>query len=574
MKRTTVLALVLVAVVLAGAVGWIAGKSIKSPAQVAAEAEPPAASRITVPVEERTISSDIIVRGDVRFDLPATITLSDPPAVLGGAAIVTLAPEVDTDLEEGGLALEVSGRPILVLEGELPMFRTMRPGDEGDDVLQLEEGLVRIGFDTGPVDGIFDAATGTAIESWYRSHGYQPVGPSDQEKAELEAAEDGVGAARDAVTAATQALTFAKQPLPQSQVLQMEASVRAAERALEDQVEFAAAADAAAAELVSEATNLLTAVEAARTLADERLAQAEGGTHPDTGLEPTTEELALLVQEATDAAAAVTVAQDDLDQVTADQDLTKRQGEAMVAEATDQLAIAKAQLAEAVAPPNTTAERAMLADANERLADAKADLVELQARTGNTAPRSEIMFLKSLPVRIDRVFVERGDVVTGDVMQVTGSRLAIDTAVAVADSQLVEVGDAVIIEETFMEVSTTGKVSFKAERAGTNEVDPQKVYFEVLADEDIRQLNGVNVKLTIPVETTGGEVLAVPLAALSAAADGTARVQVEHDDLSTTFVEVTTGLSAGGYVQITAGDGELEAGDRVVVGTQPATSDA
>lgn len=574
MKRTTVLALVLAAVVVAGAGGWLAGKSIKSPAQVAAEAEPPVASRITVPIETRTISSDIIIRGDVRFDLPAMVTLSDPPAVLGGAAIVTLAPVEDTDLEEGSLALEVSGRPILVLEGELPMFRTMRPGDEGDDVLQMEEGLVRIGFDPGPVDGIFDASTGSALESWYRSHGYQPVGPSDQELAELDAAEDGVAAAREGVTSASQSLAFAKQPLPQSEVLQMEASVRAAERSLEDQQDLAAADAAAAAVVVADATQAVAAAEAAQVLADDRLAEAEAGTHPDTGLPPTAEELAQLGEEAADAALAVAAAQDALDQATADQDQTKRQGETMVAEATDQLAIAKAQLAEATAPPNTSAERAFLADANERLADARADLAELQARTGNTAPRSEILFLKSLPVRIDRVFVVRGDVVAGDVMQVTGSRLAIDTSIAVNDAQLVEVGDVVEIEESFRDVSTTGKVSLKADRAGTNEVDPQKVYVEILADEDIRELNGMNVKLTIPVETTGGEVMAVPLAALSAGADGTVRVQVEHDDLSTTFVEVRDGLSAGGFVQITPLDGSLQAGDRVVVGTQPATADA
>jgi hypothetical protein len=354
----------------------------------------------------------------------------------------------------------------------------------------------------------------------------------------------------------------------------MQVSVRAAERALQEQKDLAAAADAAATSAVNDAAQQLTAAEAGGVLADQRLAQAQAGTHPDTGLPPTADELAQLVSEAADAAAAVTAAQVVRDQKVADQTQAKRQGEAMVADATDQLAIAKAQLAEMTAAPDTSSERAGLADANKRLADAQADLAELQARTGNTAPRSEILFLKSLPVRIDQVFVERGDTVSGEVMQVTGSRLAIDTAIALADVQLVEVGDAVVIEETFSDVSTTGKVSFKADRAGTNDVDPQKVYVEILADEDIRELNGLNVKLTIPVETTGGEVMAVPLAALSAAADGTARVQVEHDDLTTVFVEVTAGLSAGGFVQITPISGELHAGDRVVVGTQPATADA
>jgi peptidoglycan hydrolase-like protein with peptidoglycan-binding domain len=570
-RRTAILSLALSAVVVVGLGGWVAGRSIKSPAQVAAEAEPPAASRITVPVELRTLSSDIIVRGDVRFDLPEIVTLQDPPAVLGGAAIVTLAPAEDSDLAEGSLALEVSGRPILVLQGELPMFRTMRPGDAGDDVLQLEEALSRIGFEPGGVDGIFDTATGDAIEAWYRSLGYEPIGPSDQERAELDAAAEAVRAAQQEVSGAQGAVTAAQKPLPQSQVLQMEAAVRAAERALAESQTMAVADNAAAAQAVTVADQALQASRTAASIATARLSQAQAGTHPDTLAPPTPEELADLEAELAQANATVVVDQNALTVAQAAQTEIQRQGERATADAADQVTIAKAQLAEATAPIDTAMERAALAAANQRLADAKDKQAELQSRSGNTAPRSEILFLDALPVRVDEAFVVRGDTVTGDVMQVTGSRLAIDTAIDVADAPLVEVGDAVVIEETFSDISTTGVVSFKAERAGTKEVGAQQVYLEVLADEDIRQLNGVNVKLTIPVETTGGDVLAVPLAALSAAADETARVEVEHDDGSTTLVEVRTGLSAGGFVQVTPLNGMLDAGDRVVVGQQPAT---
>ena len=53
MNRRTALAVIAAVAVLAAAVGWFAGQQIKSPADIAAETEPPVASLITVPVEER-----------------------------------------------------------------------------------------------------------------------------------------------------------------------------------------------------------------------------------------------------------------------------------------------------------------------------------------------------------------------------------------------------------------------------------------------------------------------------------------------------------------------------------------
>jgi hypothetical protein len=61
-------------------------------------------------------------------------------------------------------------------------------------------------------------------------------------------------------------------------------------------------------------------------------------------------------------------------------------------------------------------------------------------------------------------------------------------------------------------------------------------------------------------------VLAVPLAAVSAGADGSSRVEVDNGDDTTTVLKVTTGLSAEGFVEIRPGEARLDAGDRVVVG--------
>jgi multidrug efflux pump subunit AcrA (membrane-fusion protein) len=82
------------------------------------------------------------------------------------------------------------------------------------------------------------------------------------------------------------------------------------------------------------------------------------------------------------------------------------------------------------------------------------------------------------------------------------------------------------------------------------------------------EIIGANVRVTIPVSSTGGEVLAVPAAALSATANGSTILQVEGEDLALTTVTVETGLAAGGLVEVTSIGGELAEGDLVVVGRE------
>ena len=78
-------------------------------------------------------------------------------------------------------------------------------------------------------------------------------------------------------------------------------------------------------------------------------------------------------------------------------------------------------------------------------------------------------------------------------------------------------------------------------------------------------LEGFSLRLTIPVKSTGGEVLSVPTSAVSLAADGTSRVQVDNQGVVTTVV-VEPGLSANGFVAVTPVNGTLEAGQLVIVG--------
>ena len=87
-----------------------------------------------------------------------------------------------------------------------------------------------------------------------------------------------------------------------------------------------------------------------------------------------------------------------------------------------------------------------------------------------------------------------------------------------------------------------------------------------LTASQLALLRDANVRVTIPVRSTSGKVLAVPVAALSSGSDGGSRVEVLRNG-KVDLVPVTVGLSADGFAQVTpAGDAKLSEGDQVVVG--------
>ncbi len=150
-------------------------------------------------------------------------------------------------------------------------------------------------------------------------------------------------------------------------------------------------------------------------------------------------------------------------------------------------------------------------------------------------------------------------------MTVSGLALSIDAALSSNDAKLVANGAKVNIEEPDLGITATGIVSVRSEQPGTNGVDPQKFYVEVTPDNAPASLVGASVKLTIPVKSTMGEVLVIPLSALTIGASGTSRVEIVTG-ATTRFIDVVPGLVAQGLVEVTAPAGDLAIGDNAVVG--------
>lgn len=196
---------------------------------------------------------------------------------------------------------------------------------------------------------------------------------------------------------------------------------------------------------------------------------------------------------------------------------------------------------------------------------AATELGRATAEAGVQVPADEVIFVVSAPVRVSELAVSAGAPVSGALMTVTNAVVAVDGSLRLEEAPLAKAGMKVQIDEPDLNINTTGVISRVAESPGTDGVDGFHVYFEVLVDGAPASLVGTSVRLTVPVESTGGAVLAVPASAVTLSVDGSSRVQRQSNG-ALTFVTVDPGLSAEGYVEVTPIDGELKAGDLVVIG--------
>ncbi|MEI6498224.1 MAG: peptidoglycan-binding domain-containing protein, partial [Actinomycetota bacterium] len=231
-RRNLALAVVATAVVSAG-VGIVVGRSLQSPADAAAAAKAPEPSRITVPVERRTLVSRLIANGDVQYTEPTPLRLAGAVgASAGSAQVVTKVPALDQALAEGDVVMEVSGRPIFVFQGDLPTYRGLEPGSSGHDVRQLEEALLRLGTFIGTPDDRYDDGTESAIDALYDRKGYKSEGPSDDQRARLRTAEKAVADSNKALNSARQELAKGRAGLTGSGLLAAQQQLQGARDAV------------------------------------------------------------------------------------------------------------------------------------------------------------------------------------------------------------------------------------------------------------------------------------------------------------------------------------------------------
>ncbi|WP_063744806.1 peptidoglycan-binding protein [Embleya scabrispora] len=206
-RRRALVGLVVIALILTCG-GLLAARFVKSPGEKAAEAKAPAPSVISAVVERRVLTDTVVLRGTVTAG--QTVVVAPQVSLAGGKdgagatkpVVTGVRVKAGDVLAAGQVLLEVSGRPVFVLPGDLPVYRDLRPGGEGRDVEQLQVALVRLGYKVGADKaGTYGAGTKAAVAAFYRATGYD---------APTAGGEDAVRAAEDRVTGAERALAQAR----------------------------------------------------------------------------------------------------------------------------------------------------------------------------------------------------------------------------------------------------------------------------------------------------------------------------------------------------------------------------
>jgi len=580
-RRRRRLALAIVSIALLSAVGGGAiGAQLRSPADAARERRAPRASRITVPVEQRRLESKLTLAGEIAHASPITVKLAGPVGVDAGAgAIVTRVPALDQPVVEGEALLDVSGRPVFVIQGTIPTYRTLSPGATGDDVLQLEQALERMGFGPGTVDPVYDGGTEAALDAWYQARGYTSRGPSQDEIERLETLQAAVSTAASNLREAEIAFIGAGTGTTAAELLGLRQAVTAAQRAVQESADAAVRTERSALQALATATTLRDVAVQARDLAARQLqvAQVPGANDPATGEPFTAEELATRRAALAEAERTLATEQQALNEAGTGVETARAEGARAVTAAQEALVLAQANLEEALRPPDVAAQQRAVDAAAVELLRAQENLTAADARTGTTLPAGELVVIPTLPAAVTAVAATRGGASDGDLVTVSPADTTVGARLDPVDAPFVQPGARALIELRDSNGSFPAAIeAVQGPAAGATAAEQQQMRVVVRADDvaAIRPHVGAAVRVVVDVASTDAEVLVVPVAAVTLGADGGSRVEVEREPVTdvvdgrTEIVPVDVGLRAQGLVEIRPPAGALAAGDRVVVGTE------
>ncbi len=606
-------AIIVVGAAVASAVGGVAiGSKLKSPADAANERKAPTASLITVPVERRALTSNLTMAGDVVFEEPTPVRLLGAVGESAGSnQVITRLPEIGSAVVEGDVLLEVSGRPVFALQGTLPVFRGFEPGSTGPDVAQLEAALERLGFSPGTIDEVYDEGTEAALDAMYEAKGKKSEGPSEDQRNKLRDQRKALTDAEEGLRKAQNELRTGGSTVTPSQLLAARQRVDKAEAAIPEAEAAANQANVLAASNVTNAVGVRDASklarDAAKTITDN--AAVPGAINPDTGEPFTSTDIAERQAIQADKERELLDAERSLNLAINEQTTTKNQGDTAIVDARDALELARAELIDLQKPADTAPLQESVKQAQAVVDQTTSELFLIEAEVGTKVPAGEVVFLPTLPTNVTNLSATVGSTVTDTLLTVSSTATQITGRVSKNDGDLLEVGATVTVEIPDAGVETTGTLSQIGAQSSQPD-DPNDPFGNgggggdssrlqvIVAPDDPAKLSefvGYPARVRITVSSTDGEVLAVPVAALSVGPDGASRLEVlratESDgsetsdsvasgktpsQATTEMVAVEVGLTAQGYSEIKSSTGSLAEGDRVVIGVEeePPPSDA
>ncbi len=479
-----------------------------------------------------------ISKGDLAKKEEYSGTLSQvDKAVLNSSitGVITYLPEEGTIINYGQVLYAVDNKPVILLEGSIPFYRTLDlTSDDGPDIKQVEEALISLGYaEEGFVaDENFDEITSSMLNKLYTDYKIET-------KSEITPAEQvTINAKKEAIETIEDTISSGGTTLVQ---------VNDKKKKLDDVKESA-----------TEENTAWKAADTSIKSSEESLTLLRDDTNPETKEKK--------------AAGTLESAIEDLEQSIEKQKRIKdlEVGKESGIDATEALAIETAQKAydDALEAYNEGVDQeAELAKAKEELED-----LELGAKSETFSPTNA--YASNTPLIVGSYINKVGGAVTINGQIYNSSSIGIEVLfwLPAADQDTVSLGESVEIELPTDERIDTIIKFIDQVVTETQTGNFIQVKLDVINPEEIEVYDQAPVKVFITTEVSQ-DVLYVPVNALIALAEGGYAVEIYSGDpevqvftgesgVDTTYIGVEIGVFTDGYVEII---GNVNEGQLVIV---------
>lgn len=504
------------AALLTGALVWAAFGIGQTPGQLAADAKPPHPSVVTARVEERQLGESVALSGTF---VANQSTASSIDASLDQPVVTALRTTVGAAVNEGDVVAEVSGRPVIVLRGDVPVYRTLASGSTGRDVSMFQASLGRILGREIPGTGTFDAATRRALHDLYQLRGYDDpaINGDDTELG----------------SATNQRDTEAAAELRLAEAVRAQAAAR------------------------TEQANALADLEDARAAAAEEVARVKRDTAAE---ESAARDDVTTAESSLEAAASE-------DRATAEADLRQKRATFAAVESDGDAKRSAAARDEAAAARRLRSFSLDTSVEDLAVSTARAEVEEARSSASGGAaivPRSEFIVVAQTPALVSSLLTPVGATASGATPAVLLSAGAVSYEAVVDRSQATVIrpgmSASISLPTGDAAAGTISSIEDAAGRGGEVVPGAQLVVVSFPASAPLPSgLVGQDSLAAVEVTTSEGAVPSLPVAALRDGPKGTLFVRLVPSGREVT---VTVGLVASGYAAV---DG-IDVGTTVALG--------
>ncbi len=132
----------------------------------------PSAPAVTAEITRTTLVQTAFVDGTLSYG-------PTQPVESKAAGTLTWLPTAGDTVERGRALLRADEQPVVLLYGDLPMYRQLVPDTVGNDVKQLETNLRALGYTGFTVDQRYTTETAAAVKRWQKDLGRPETGTVD-----------------------------------------------------------------------------------------------------------------------------------------------------------------------------------------------------------------------------------------------------------------------------------------------------------------------------------------------------------------------------------------------------------